>query len=240
MLILGNALVLLSDQVGAGRDAGKEINLVTERLIKQNDCIGSIELVQFTVTADADGQGFITLPDRYTAIRGAAETTISGSFCRVPLRIRNETYEYAVGNLGMLKGSDAMRGIIPIPMAEGDTSRRYKVPVCPTVGSLAYFTCICKRAFQFLEDDDDVLPCWNVSAIEKGINARKKMYSEDYARESQLWNEANTLLAEENDNATGSEALGKVQIDDDWEVGCLGGGEGWGGYGGGRGSGWGY
>ncbi len=233
MLTLGDCLELLSDQVGAGRDPGKEINLVTERLIKQNDCIGSIELVQFTVTADSDGQGFITLPDRYAAIRGAAETTIAGSFCRVPLRIRNETYEYAVGNLGMLKGSDAMRGIIPIPMAEGDTQRKYKVPVCPTVGSLAYFTCICKRAFLFLENDDDVLPCWNVSAIEKGINARKKMYAEDYARESQLWDEATRLLSEENDNATGSEALGKVQVDDDWEIGRLGdseysyGGFGW-------------
>ncbi len=231
MLTLGQALELLSDQVGAGRDPGKEINLVTERLIKQNDCIGSIELVQFTVTTDSDGQGFITLVDRYAAIRGAAETTIANSFCRVPLRIRNETYEYAVGNLGMLKGSDAMRGIIPIPMAQGDTQRKYKVPACPTVGSLAYFTCICKRAFQFLENDDDALPCWNVSAIEKGINARKKMYAEDYARESQLWDEATRLLSEENDNATGSEALGKIQIDDDWEMSRLGDGEGWGGYG---------
>ncbi len=228
MLTLGVALELLSDQVGANRDPGKEINLVTERLIKQNDCIGSLELVQFTVTADSDGQGFITLPDRYAAIRGAAETTIAGSFCRVPLRIRNESYEYAVGNLGMLKGSDAMRGIIPIPMAEGDTQRKYKVPVCPTAGSLAYFTCICKRAFLFLENDDDVLPCWNVSAIEKGINARKKMYAEDYAREAQLWDEATRLLSEENDNATGSEALGKIQMDDDFEIGCLGDGGGWG------------
>lgn len=232
MLTLGNALVLLSDQVGAGRDAGKEINLVCERLIKANDCIGSIELVQFTATSDSDGQGFITLPVRYAAIRGAAETTISDSFCRMPLRIRNSDYEYAVGNLGMLKGSDPLRGIIPIPMAEGDTQRRYKVPVCPTVGSLAYFTCICKRAFIFMEDDDDVLPVQNVAAIEKGINARKKAYAEDYAREAQLWNEATMRLSEENDNSTGSEALGKIQVDDDFLVGDLGGAEGWGGYGG--------
>ncbi len=237
MLTLGEAIVLLSDQVGAGRDPGKEINLVCERLIKQNDCIGSLELVTFTVTADANGEGFITMPDRYSAIRGAVTTTIADSRCARPLEIRNGWYEYAPGNLGMLKGSDGLRGIIPIPMAEGDTNRKYKVPVCPTAGSLAYFTCVCKRAFLFLEDDDDVLPVQNVAAIEKGINARKKAYAEDYQRESQLWNEANTRLSEENDNATGSEALGKVQFDDDFSIGCLGGGEGWG-YGGGYGGGW--
>ncbi len=237
MLTLGEAIVLLSDQVGAGRDPGKEINLVCERLIKQNDCIGSLELVTFTVTADANGEGFITMPDRYSAIRGAVTTTIADSRCARPLEIRNGWYEYAPGNLGMLKGSDGLRGIIPIPMSEGDTNRKYKVPVCPTTGSLAYFTCVCKRAFLFLEDDDDVLPVQNVAAIEKGINARKKAYAEDYQRESQLWNEANTRLSEENDNATGSEALGKVQFDDDFSIGCLGGGEGWG-YGGGYGGGW--
>ena len=237
MLTLGQGIELFSDQVGAGRDTGKEINFVCERLIKNNDCVGSLELVTFTVTADANGQGFITMPDRYAAIRGAVETTISGSVCRYPLPIRNGWYEYTVGNLGMIKGSDALRGIIPIPMSEGDTNRQYKVPVCPTVGSLAYFTCVCKRAFLFMENDDDVLPVQNVAAIEKGINARKKMYAEDYARESQLWDEAVRLLSEENDNATGSEALGKVSVDDDFLVGDLGGGEGWGGgwgwYGGG-------
>ncbi len=236
MLSFGQAIVLLSDQVGAGRDAGKEINLVCERLIKANDCIGSLELVTFTVTADANGEGFITMPDRYSAIRGAVETTISGSVCRYPLTVRNGWYEYTVGNLGMIKGSDAMRGIIPIPMAEGDTNRKYKVPVCPTEGSLAYFTCVCKRAFLFMEDEDDVLPVQNVAAIEKGLNARKKAYAEDYARESQLWNEAVMRLSEENDNSTGSEALGKVQVDDDWCMSGLGDSEGWGGgygYGGG-------
>ncbi len=238
MLTLGQAIVLLSDQVGAGRDAGKEINLVCERLIKANDCIGSLELVTFTVTADANGEGFITMPDRYSAIRGAVETTISGSVCRYPLTVRNGWYEYTVGNLGMIKGSDALRGIIPIPMAEGDTNRKYKVPVCPTEGSLAYFTCICKRAFLFMEDEDDVLPVQNVAAIEKGLNARKKAYAEDYARESQLWNEATMRLSEENDNSTGSEALGKVSVDDDWGVGSLGGMEGWGGGYGSYGGGW--
>ncbi len=236
MLTLGVAIELLSDQVGAGRDPGKEINLVTERLIKANDCIGSLELVTFTVTADSSGEGFITMPDRYEAIRGAVGTSIANSKCARPMEIRNGWYEYAPGNLGMLRGSDGLRGIIPIPMAQGDTNRKYKVPVCPTVGSLAYFTCVCKRAFLFLENDDDVLPCWNVSAIEKGINARKKMYAEDYARESQLWNEANTLLAAEDDNSTGSEALGKVQFDDDFELGCIGDSERWGGWG--YGNGW--
>jgi len=238
MLTLGASIQLFSSQVGAGRDPGNEINLVCARLIEANDCIGSLELVTFTVTADANGEGFITMPDRYSAIRGAVETTISGSVCRYPLQIRNGWYEYAPGNLGMIKGSDALRGIIPIPMSEGDTNRKYKVPVCPTEGSLAYFTCVCKRAFIFMEDDDDVLPVQSVSAIEKGINARKKMYAEDYAREAQLWAEATLRLSEENDNATGSEALGKVQVDDDFVVSNLG-GDGWG-YGGlgGYGNGW--
>ena len=231
MLTLGVAIELFSDQVGAGRDPGKEINLVCAKLIREQDCYGSIELVQFTVTTDSDGQGFITLPVRYIAIRGAAETTIANSFCRMPLRIRNEGYEYAVGNLGMLKGSDPMRGIIPMPMAEGDTTRRYKVPACPTVGSLAYFTCICKRDFIFMENDDDVLPVWSEEAIENGLNARKKKYAEDYVRAAQLWDEAKVALATQTDNATGSEALGKVQVEDDWSIGCLGDGEGWGGYG---------
>ncbi len=237
MLTLGQAIELLSDQIGAGRDAGKEINLVCERLIKNNDCVGSLELVTFTVTADANGEGFITMPDRYAAIRGAVATTIADSRCARPLEIRNGWYEYAPGNLGMLKGSDGLRGIIPIPMAEGDTNRKYKVPVCPTVGSLAYFTCVCKRAFIFLENEDDVLPVQNVAAIEKGLNARKKAYAEDYAREAQLWNEATMRLSEENDNSVGSEALGKVQWDDEFQMGCLGDSERWGGWGYG---GWGY
>lgn len=227
-LTLGDAIELFSDQVGAGRDPGKEINLVCGRLIKKNDCLGSLELVAITVTADANGQGFIALPPRYIAIRGAVETTISNSFCAFPLPIRNGWYEYTVGNLGMIIGSDAMRGIIPVAMAEGDTQRNFKVPVCPVAGSQAFFTCICKRDFIFMENDSDVLPVWNEDAIEMGLNARKKYYAEDYVRSDELWAKADMLLAEENDNATGSEALGTVQVEDSWSVANLGEQEGWG------------
>ncbi len=234
MLTLGQAIELFSDQVGQGRDPGKEINLVCAKLVREQDCYGSYELVAFTVTADADGQGFITLPVRYIDIRGAVETSVANSVCAIPLPIRNNWYEFTIGNLGMLKGSNPMEGIIPITMSEGDTQRRFKVPVCPTPGSLAYFYCICKRDFLFMENDDDVLPVWSEDAIERGLNARKKMYAEDYAREGQLWDQSSKSLAAHTANVTGSQALGKVQIDDDYLVGDLGGMEGWGGnYGGG-------
>jgi hypothetical protein len=130
----------------------------------------------------------------------------------------------------MLKGSDPMRGIIPIPKAEGDTLVKYKVPVCPSEGSTAYFTCVCKRAFIFLEDDADVLPVQNLGALKLGLKALDKEDAEDYVRADQLWSQGKTLLAQETDNATGSEALGKVQIDDDWDLGCLGFEAGYGSY----------
>ena len=147
MLDLSDALSILSPFIGANLDPVQRLNLVTERYLKSGDPVGSLELVTFTVTSDVNGQGFITLPSRYSAIRGAVETTIANSFCLYPLKIRNGWYEFAPGNLGMLVGSDPMRGIIPITNSQGQTTRQYKVPVCPTPGSNAYFTCICKIAF---------------------------------------------------------------------------------------------
>jgi len=230
VLTLSTALSLLSNFIGANLDPVQRLNLVLERYLKSTDCTGSLELVQITVTADSDGQGFIELPERYQAIRGAVETTISGSFCRFPLPVRNTWYEYTTGNLGMLKGSDPMRGIIPIPKAEGDTLTRYKVPVCPAVGSNAYFTCICKLAFLFLENDSDVLPVQNVGALKLGLKALDKEDAEDYVRAEQLWNQGKTLLAQETDNEVGTEALGKMNVEDDWDLGCLGFEGGYGGY----------
>src|SRR5205823_3723755 len=149
--------------------------------------------------------------------------------------IRNHWYEYAPGNLGMIKGSEPLRGIIPIPKAEGDTLVKYKVPVCPTVGSQAYFTCICKRAFLFIEEDSEVLPVQNVGALKLGLKALDKEDAEDFVRADQLWTQGKTLLAQETDNETGSEALGKVQMEDDYSLGDLGFEVGSWGYGG-----WGY
>ena len=86
-----------------------------------------------------------------------------------------------------------------------------------------------------LEDDDDVLHVQNLGALKMGLKELDKEDAEDWARAAQLWNDGRTLLAQESDNATGSEALGKVQVEDDWMVGNLGdGGWGWGfgGYGG--------
>lgn len=232
MLILSDALNLLSDSIGANRDPVQRLNLAIEMVLDGNDCVGSLELVTFTVTADANGEGFITLPTRYSAIRGAVETTISTSLCKWPLQLRNKWYEYAPGNLGMLKGSDPRRGIIPITKAEGDTLQKYKVPVCPVEGSNAYFTCICKRAFIFQEDDSDVLAVQSIEALKVALKALDKFDAEDFTRYRELKNEVRQILSEETDNETGSEALGKVQVDDDFCVGYLGFEDGCYGYGG--------
>lgn len=229
MLSLSDALNLLSTFIGANLDAVQRINLVTERYVKSTDCVGSLELVTFTVTTDANGEAFITLPARYQAIRGAVETTVANSQTAMAVPVRNRWFEYAPGNLGMISGSDGMRGIIPITNDSSGTSVVYKVPACATVGSIIYFTCICKRAFQFLENDSDILPVQNIGALKLGLKALDKEDAEDYARADQLWNQGKTLLAQETDNETGSEALGKVQWDDDFCLGMIGQEDGWGG-----------
>lgn len=231
MLTLVDAVGILSPFIGANLDAAQRINLVCERYLKSTDCVGSLELVAITVTTDINGQAFIILPVRYRSIRGAVETNIANSFCAFAVTMRNGWYEYAPGNLGMLLGSDPMRGIIPVAPSQGDTLRKYKVPACTTVGSLTYFTCICKLAFQMLENDTDVLPVQNLGALKLGLKALDKEDAEDYVRSEQLWNKGRVLLAEEIDNETGSEALGKIQVEDDFCLSGLGMEEGWGGFG---------
>jgi hypothetical protein len=220
-LTLSQSIDLLSSSIGANKDAATEINLVCERYLNSSDPPGSLELVAFIVTSDSNGQGFITLPDRYQAIRGAVETTLQNSLCLYPLQIRNGWYEFAPGNLGMLKGSDPMRGIIPVTKSAPTDPVKYKVPACPSPGSNAYFTCICKLAFQMLESDDAILPIQNLGAIKLGLKALAKEDAEDYVRANQLWAQGRTLLAEQKDNETGAEAYGKVQFDDDWELGSI-------------------
>ncbi len=238
MLTLGDSIELLQAYISANLNAVDRVNQVCERYLKSTDPVGSIELVSFTVTTDSDGQGFISLPARYEAIRGAVNKATADSVCGWAINIRNTQYEYAPGNLGMLRGSDGMRGIIPIP--QGDSSavgysnlRQFKVPACYAVGSLSYFVALCKRAWLMLTGDDDVLAVWNVGAIKMGLKALDKEDAEDWARANELWNMGKTLLAEESDNQTGSEALGKIQMDDDFEIGSLGQEVGYGGYGGG-------
>ncbi len=222
MLTLEDGINLLSQDIGANLDAAQRINLVSERYLNSGDPPGSLELVTFTVTADANGQGFITLPERYQAIRGAVENPTSTSPCGIPISIRNGWYEYAPGNLGMLKGSDPMRGIIQIPKSQGDTLVKYKVPVCPTPGQNSYFTCICKLAFLQLEKDSDVLPIQNIGALSLGLKALAKEDASDFVRANQLWAQGRTLLAEQKDNETGPEAYGKVQWEDDFCLSHLG------------------
>ncbi len=231
MLTLQSAVELLSQYVGANKEPKIQINLATEYYLKCSDPVGSLERVTFIVTADSNGQGFIVLPERYETIRGAVENQTDGSPCGFPLRLRNDYYEFQPGNLGMLKGSDAMRGIIPIQLTETDTTtyldaglvqRKFKVPVCPTVGSQSFFTLICKRAFLFLDDDDAILPIQNLSALTYGLKALDKRDAEDYARESELWEMGKKCLADEKENQVGPEALGKIQMDDDFCLAGLG------------------
>ena len=73
-----------------------------------------------------------------------------------------------------------------------------------------------------LTDDNDVLAVWNVGALKMGLKALDKEDAEDYARAEETWQKGKMLLAEESDNQTGSEALGKIQVDDDFCVGGLG------------------
>lgn len=233
MLTLAGTIALLSKHIGANQDAAALINEVNERYLNSSDPPGSLERVTFIVTADANGEGFIELSSRYQAIRGAVENPTSTSVCGYPLPIRNGWYEYAPGNLGMLKGSGPMQGIIPVPKTEDDSTTRYKVPVCPTAGQQSFFTCICKLAFVMLENDDDVLPVQNLGAIKLGIKALAKEDASDYVRANQLWSQGRTLLQEQKDNETGPEAYGKISFEDDFSIGNLGDVfcDGWGFYG---------
>lgn len=254
MLTLKTAVELLGSLVGANKEPKIQINLVCEYYLKCGDPVGSLERVTFTVTADANGEGFITLPERYETIRGAVEnpaatTTPQTFICGWPLKLRNDYYEFQPGNIGMIKSADAMRGIIPIQLTQSDTTtyldaglvqRKFKVPICPTVNTQAFYTLICKRAFLFLDDDDAILPVQNLSALTYGLKALDKREAEDYVREAQLWDMGKTCLAEEKNNQIGPEAIGKIQMDDDFSVGSLGQEMGWYGWGWGWGSGWGW
>ncbi len=237
MLTLGDALELLNSYISANLNGVDRLNQVCERYLKSSDPVGSLELVNFTTTTNSDGESFITLPERYEAIRGAVNKATADSVCGWAIKIRNDLYQFAPGNLGMLRGSDGMRGIIPIP--QGDSSavgysnlRQFKVPACYAVGSLSYFVCLCKRAWLMLTDDEDVLAVWNLGALKMGLKALDKEDAEDYVRAEETWQKGKVLLAEENDNQTGSEALGKIQMDDDYLIGSLGDSFGYG-YGGG-------
>lgn len=217
-LKLSDAINLLVNDIGANLDPATEINLVCEKLLNSCDPPGSLERVTFVVTADANGEGFITLPDRYQAIRGAVENFTQTSPCGLPIQIRNGWYEYAPGNLGMITGSDPMRGIIPLTKSNQSDPVQYKVPSCPTEGSFTYFTCICKLAFLLLQNDNDILPVQNINALQTGLLARAKKRASDYNRESQLWAKAISECNEQKDNYEGAQAQGKVQFDDDFDL----------------------
>jgi hypothetical protein len=93
------------------------------------------------------------------------------------------------------------------------------------------FTCICKIAYFPLADDNDEVTPGNLGAIRLGLEALQKEDAGDLLRAGQLWDEGRRLLAEESEDDVGAASEGKVQVEDDFELGCLGGEGGWG-YGG--------
>lgn len=223
LLTLQTAIQFVRNDIGANNDPATRINLTCEKFLFKCDPPGSLERVTFVVNSDANGEGFIELPERYQAIRGAVENpteTFSACGGRA-LSIRNGWYEYTPGNLGMLRGSDPLRGIIPIPKSAPDDPVTYKVPACPTEGTQTFFTAICKLAFVLLEDDTDILPITNINALRKGLRALSKEDANDFVRAKQLWEQGIEDLCSEKDNEEGPASQGKVQFDDDWEVGNL-------------------
>ena len=109
-----------------------------------------------------------------------------------------------------------MRGIIPIPRAEGDTTRLFKVPVTMKQGEQATFTCICKLAFRIFDDDDEVLPIQNMGALQLGLEAKQKEDANDFVRSRELWQQGKGLLIEESDNETGPQSEGNIIFDDEF------------------------
>lgn len=89
------------------------LNLALEWLLHGYEGENSRDLVTFVVQPDVNGQGFITMPRRYLAPRGIVQTDPTG-ICGWPIQVRNGWYEYSPGAIGMLKGSDYLRGVIPI------------------------------------------------------------------------------------------------------------------------------
>jgi hypothetical protein len=227
VLTLEQAINLLSRQIGANLDAAQRINEVCERYLVHGDPPGSIELVTFVVTTDANGQGFITLPTRYQAMRGVVKNTDSTQLCGWPLHVQNGFYQFLPGNLGMIKYTLEQAGVLLLPKSAPTDPVKYKVPVCAGVGTLNYFTCVCKLAFQMLENDTDPLPISNIGALKLGLKAIAKEEAEDQLRANQYWAEGEVLLAKQKDNETGAESYGKIQFEDDYALACLNESYGW-------------
>ena len=106
----------------ANIEEDKYLNLALESLLRGYEGENSRDVVSFVVQPDENGEGFITMPRRYLAIRGA----VTG--CGFPLRIRNGWYEYSPGQIGMKLGSDSMRGIIPL-QGRYTTTTNWTVPL---------------------------------------------------------------------------------------------------------------
>jgi hypothetical protein len=108
----------------ANVDEQKYLNLALESLMRGYEGDAVRDSATFVVQPDENGEGFITLPRRWLAIRGA----VSGEGIGFPLQVRNGWYEYSPGGIGMRRGSDSMRGVIPL-QGRFTTFSKWNIPL---------------------------------------------------------------------------------------------------------------
>ena len=89
--------------------------------------------------------------------------------------------------------------------------------------------CVVKVGYKPVVNANDPLPITNLGALRFGLEALRKEDAEDYARAKELWKDAKDLLITESEDDTGAGATGKVQVEDDFELGRIGDEHGWGG-----------
>jgi hypothetical protein len=109
-LTLGELKPFVTDYIGANNNVNDRIGLACFRLLQRND-ESADEPVEFQVAADENGEGFITLPRKYDAIRA---TVIGSKRSGWALPMRNFWYQSIPGGTGIQRGSDSMRGVIPL------------------------------------------------------------------------------------------------------------------------------
>src|SRR5258707_15736193 len=93
--------------------------------------------------------------------------------------------------------------------------------------AIGFFSCVLKRTFVPLTNDNDELPIDNLNALQSAIDALAKRDASDYARQGELLAQAKGWLNEESADETGPEAEGSIQVDDDYAMDGLGDRYGW-------------
>jgi hypothetical protein len=108
----------------ANVDQSKYLNMALESLMRGYDGDAVRDSVTFVVQPDENGEGFITVPRRWVAIRGI----VAGEGIGFPLQVRNPWYESTPGGVGMRRGSDGMRGVIPL-QGRFTTFSKWNIPL---------------------------------------------------------------------------------------------------------------